>query len=58
MQAAKFLRPFILGVILCCSHARTFSLIHGYSAPIEIYKHLEHYDNGRQGDTFKLVAVS
>uniref|UniRef100_A0A165Z128 AAA+ ATPase domain-containing protein n=1 Tax=Daucus carota subsp. sativus TaxID=79200 RepID=A0A165Z128_DAUCS len=48
VTAAKFLRPFILGVILCCSHARTFSLIHGYSAPIEIYKHLEHYDNGRQ----------
>lgn len=48
VTGAKFLRPFILGVILCCSHARTFSLINGYSAPIEIYKHLEHYDNGRQ----------
>ncbi|KAL8131562.1 hypothetical protein AgCh_007481 [Apium graveolens] len=55
VTAAKFLRPFILGIILCCSHARTFSLIHGYSAPIEIYKHLEHYDNGHK-DTVVCVG--
>ncbi|CAI9088795.1 OLC1v1023226C1 [Oldenlandia corymbosa var. corymbosa] len=42
---AKFVRPFVLGLILCVSHSRTFSLIHGYSAPIETYKHLEHHDD-------------
>ncbi|KAK6934152.1 GPI mannosyltransferase, partial [Dillenia turbinata] len=42
---SKFLRPVVLGLILCASHARTFSLIHGYSAPIEIYKHFEHHDD-------------
>ncbi|MCD7470612.1 hypothetical protein HAX54_010593 [Datura stramonium] len=30
----KFLRPLVLGLILCASHARTFSLINGYSAPV------------------------
>lgn len=57
MQIAKYLRPVVLGVILCVSHARTFSLIHGYSAPLEIYKHLEYYDDGQQGETKKLVAI-
>lgn len=50
MQLAKSLRPVILGIILCVSHSRTFSLIHGYSAPIEIYKHLEHHDDAGAGD--------
>ncbi|KAF3442419.1 hypothetical protein FNV43_RR16335 [Rhamnella rubrinervis] len=42
---AKVLRPVVLGLILCASHARTFSLIHGYSAPLEIYKLLEHHED-------------
>ncbi|MQL98600.1 hypothetical protein Taro_031312 [Colocasia esculenta] len=42
---AKVLRPVILSLILCASHSRTFSLLHGYSAPLEIYKHLEHHDD-------------
>ncbi|GAA0166602.1 glycosyltransferase [Lithospermum erythrorhizon] len=42
---AKGLRPISLALILCASHARTFSLIHGYSAPIEIYKHLDLHDD-------------
>jgi hypothetical protein len=45
MQVAKFLRPVVLSIILYSSHARTFSLIHGYSAPIEIYMLLEHHDD-------------
>ncbi|WVZ00770.1 hypothetical protein V8G54_026839 [Vigna mungo] len=45
MQAvAKVMRPVALSLILYASHARTFSLIHGYSAPLEVYKILEHYD--------------
>lgn len=50
MQIAKFLRPVILGLILCVSHSRTFSLIHGYSAPLEIYKHFEHHDDAGTGE--------
>lgn len=42
---AKLLRPVVLSLILCTSHARTFSLINGYSAPLEIYKLLEHHDD-------------
>lgn len=57
MQIAKYLRPFVLGVMLCVSHAQTFSLIHGYSAPLEIYKHLEYYDVGQQGDNYYLLYV-
>ncbi|KZV29698.1 Alg9-like mannosyltransferase family isoform 1 [Dorcoceras hygrometricum] len=45
VMIAKTLRPLVLGLILCFSHARTFSIIHGYSAPLEIYKHLEHHDD-------------
>ncbi|KAA0066769.1 hypothetical protein IC582_015681 [Cucumis melo] len=41
---AKVLRPLVLGLILCASHARTFSLINGYSAPLEVYKVLAHHD--------------
>ncbi|KAL2483523.1 Dol-P-Man:Man(6)GlcNAc(2)-PP-Dol alpha-1 [Forsythia ovata] len=48
---AKGLRPLALGLILCASHARTFSLINGYSAPLEIYKHLEHHDDAGTGST-------
>ncbi|KAL6999618.1 mannosyltransferase [Sarracenia purpurea var. burkii] len=51
---SKTLRPLVLGLILCSSHARTFSLIHGYSAPLEIYKHLEHHDDV---DTGSVVCV-
>ncbi|KAK6132645.1 hypothetical protein DH2020_033597 [Rehmannia glutinosa] len=46
---AKALRPLALGLILCASHSRTFSLINGYSAPLEIYKHLEHHDDTGEG---------
>ncbi|KAK6946635.1 GPI mannosyltransferase, partial [Dillenia turbinata] len=49
VQISKFLRPVVLGLILGASHARTFSLIHGYSAPIEIYKHFEHQDDAGTG---------
>ncbi|KAM5586234.1 dol-P-Man:Man(6)GlcNAc(2)-PP-Dol alpha-1,2-mannosyltransferase [Rosa sericea] len=47
--AAKILRPVVLSLILCASHARTFSLINGYSAPIEIYKLLEHHEDAGPG---------
>lgn len=46
---AKAVRPLVLGIILCASHSRTFSLINGYSAPLEIYKHLEHHDDAGEG---------
>ncbi|XP_010498021.1 PREDICTED: dol-P-Man:Man(6)GlcNAc(2)-PP-Dol alpha-1,2-mannosyltransferase isoform X2 [Camelina sativa] len=45
----KYLRPVILGVILCASHSRTFALINGYSAPLEVYKLLEHQDDAGPG---------
>lgn len=50
MQLAKYLRPLVLGLILCASHARTFSLLHGYSAPLEIYKHFEYHDDAGTGE--------
>ncbi|WOK97181.1 dol-P-Man:Man(6)GlcNAc(2)-PP-Dol alpha-1,2-mannosyltransferase [Canna indica] len=46
---AKGLRPVILGLILCASHSRTFSILNGYSSPLEIYKHLEHHDDAGTG---------
>ncbi|KAA8526762.1 hypothetical protein F0562_009009 [Nyssa sinensis] len=46
---AKGVRPVVLGLILCASHARTFSMIHGYSAPLMIYKHLEYHDDAGMG---------
>ncbi|KAJ9153512.1 hypothetical protein P3X46_026941 [Hevea brasiliensis] len=49
VMIAKFLRPVVLGLILCASHARTFSLINGYGAPIEVYKILEHHDDTGTG---------
>ncbi|KAK4255888.1 hypothetical protein QN277_008824 [Acacia crassicarpa] len=49
VKMAKILRPVILSLILCFSHARTFSLIHGYSAPMEVYKILEHHDDAGMG---------
>jgi alpha-1,2-mannosyltransferase len=49
VKLAKYLRPLVLGLILCASHARTFSLLHGYSAPLEIYKHFEHHDDAGNG---------
>ncbi|KDP32537.1 hypothetical protein JCGZ_14740 [Jatropha curcas] len=45
VKIAKALRPVVLSFILCASHARTFSLINGYGAPIEVYKILEHHDD-------------
>ncbi|KAE9620794.1 hypothetical protein Lal_00019309 [Lupinus albus] len=49
VKVAKILRPVVLGLILCASHARTFSLINGYSAPMEVYKILEHHDDAGTG---------
>ncbi|KAM7495397.1 hypothetical protein LguiB_030006 [Lonicera macranthoides] len=49
VKLAKYLRPLVLGLILCASHARTFSLLHGYSAPLEIYKHFEYHDDAGTG---------
>ncbi|XP_022140430.1 dol-P-Man:Man(6)GlcNAc(2)-PP-Dol alpha-1,2-mannosyltransferase [Momordica charantia] len=51
VMIAKVLRPIALGLILCASHARTFSLINGYSAPLEIYKVLAHHDDVGRGST-------
>ncbi|PON33003.1 GPI mannosyltransferase [Parasponia andersonii] len=45
VMIAKILRPILLGLILYASHARTFSLINGYSAPLEIYKLLQHHED-------------
>lgn len=50
MQVAKILRPVVLSLILCASHARTFSLIQGYSAPMEVYKILEHHEDAGMGE--------
>ncbi|KAH9778962.1 Dol-P-Man:Man(6)GlcNAc(2)-PP-Dol alpha-1,2-mannosyltransferase [Citrus sinensis] len=49
LQTAKVLRPFVLGLILCASHSRTFSLVNGYAAPIEVYKILQHHDDAGPG---------
>ncbi|CAA6665615.1 unnamed protein product [Spirodela intermedia] len=49
VKVAKAIRPIVLSVILCASHSRTFSLLHGYSAPLAIYKHLEHHDDAGVG---------
>ncbi|XP_016665467.2 dol-P-Man:Man(6)GlcNAc(2)-PP-Dol alpha-1,2-mannosyltransferase isoform X1 [Gossypium hirsutum] len=50
VMMAKFLRPVALSLILCASHSRTFSLINGYAAPMEVYKILEHHDDAGTGD--------
>ncbi|KAL6538307.1 mannosyltransferase [Orobanche gracilis] len=55
---AKALRPLALGLILCASHSRTFSLTNGYSAPLEIYKHLEHHDDAGEGEGSVLCVGS
>ncbi|OAY84123.1 Dol-P-Man:Man(6)GlcNAc(2)-PP-Dol alpha-1,2-mannosyltransferase [Ananas comosus] len=44
VKIAKGFRPLFLGLILCASHSRTFSILNGYSAPLQIYKHLEHHE--------------
>jgi alpha-1,2-mannosyltransferase len=48
-KIAKGLRPLILGFILCASHSRTFSMLNGYGAPIQIYQHLEHHEDTGPG---------
>lgn len=58
MQIAKFIRPVVLGLILTASHARTFSLINGYGAPLETYKILEHYDDVGTGTIYYGVIHS
>ncbi|XP_022749288.1 dol-P-Man:Man(6)GlcNAc(2)-PP-Dol alpha-1,2-mannosyltransferase-like isoform X3 [Durio zibethinus] len=49
VMTAKILRPVALSLILCASHSRTFSLINGYAAPLEVYKILEHHDDAGTG---------
>lgn len=49
VKIAKGLRPILLGLILCASHSRTFSILNAYSAPMEIYKHLEHHEDAGTG---------
>ncbi|XVE63394.1 hypothetical protein DITRI_Ditri07aG0016900 [Diplodiscus trichospermus] len=49
VMIAKVLRPVVLSLILCASHSRTFSLINGYAAPMEVYKILEHHDDAGSG---------
>ncbi|CAN1145873.1 Dol-P-Man:Man(6)GlcNAc(2)-PP-Dol alpha-1,2-mannosyltransferase [Linum perenne] len=46
---AKVLRPLVLSLILCASHARTFSLVNAYAAPMEVYKVLDHYHEAGTG---------
>ncbi|CAO2199508.1 unnamed protein product [Urochloa humidicola] len=48
-KIAKGLRPLILGFILCASHSRTFSMLNGYGAPLQIYQHLENHDDSGPG---------
>lgn len=55
MQAAKVFRPLALSLILCASHARTFSLINGYAAPMEVYKILDHHDEAGPGSNHLAV---
>ncbi|KAK8956345.1 Dol-P-Man:Man(6)GlcNAc(2)-PP-Dol alpha-1,2-mannosyltransferase [Platanthera guangdongensis] len=51
VKVAKVLRPIFLGLILSLSHSRTFSVLHGYSGPSVIYKHLEHHEDAKPGST-------
>lgn len=39
-QWVKRARPLVLGGILALSYCRTLSLFHGYSAPMQAYRHL------------------
>ncbi|XBI63117.1 hypothetical protein VPH35_043602 [Triticum aestivum] len=48
-KIAKGLRPLILGFILCTSHSRTFSMLNGYGAPLQIYRHLEYHEDTGPG---------
>ncbi|KAM7250828.1 hypothetical protein ACFE04_022711 [Oxalis oulophora] len=43
VMIAKLLRPVALSLILAASHARTFSLINAYAAPMHTYQILEHH---------------
>ncbi|XP_011005506.1 PREDICTED: dol-P-Man:Man(6)GlcNAc(2)-PP-Dol alpha-1,2-mannosyltransferase-like [Populus euphratica] len=52
---AKFVRPVVLGLILSASQARTFSLINGCGARIEVYKILEHDDDVGKGMIYFVV---
>lgn len=57
LQTAKILRPVTLSLILCASHARTFSLINGYAGPLEVYKILEHHDDAGKGEKMHVAGV-
>ncbi|KQK03255.1 dol-P-Man:Man(6)GlcNAc(2)-PP-Dol alpha-1,2-mannosyltransferase [Brachypodium distachyon] len=50
-KTAKFLRPLVLGFILCTSHSRTFSMLNGYGAPLQIYEHLDYHEDTGPGST-------
>ncbi|XP_042401253.1 uncharacterized protein LOC121991306, partial [Zingiber officinale] len=52
VMIAKGLRPIFLGIILCASHSGTFSILNGYFAPLEIYKHLDHHNAIGNGKVF------
>lgn len=58
LQIAKFTRPLFIGLILCVSHSRTFSIVNGYGAPLEIYKHFEHHDDAGTGkNSISLISI-
>ncbi|XP_006442516.2 dol-P-Man:Man(6)GlcNAc(2)-PP-Dol alpha-1,2-mannosyltransferase [Citrus clementina] len=40
---------FNILTVLSFSHSRTFSLVNGYAAPIEVYKILQHHDDAGPG---------
>jgi alpha-1,2-mannosyltransferase len=51
------MRPLVLGFILCASHSRTFSMLNGYGAPLQIYQHLEHHDDTGPGKALQSIPV-
>lgn len=57
-QIAKGLRPLILGFILCTSHSRTFSMLNGYGAPLQIYRHLEYHEDTGPGKDLTICSLS
>lgn len=64
-QGVKRARPLILGGILALSYCRTLSLFHGYSAPMQAYRHLPSMNAslssttaGLNSSVFTLVAIA
>lgn len=56
-QIAKGLRPLVLGFILCASHSRTFSMLNGYGAPLQIYQHLEYHEDTGPGKNIPMYTL-